>query len=114
MLMRLALPIAVASLTLAGCAKPEPVGSAEAACAVASARVTAERGLPVSHVAMCEHITEEDGRPGYYIMALRAHCREKLCGSTLMGWFAVREATGDVFEVDVTDWRIGRRVTESS
>ena len=114
MLMRLALPIAVTALALPGCAKPEAVRRAEAACAVATARVTAERGLPVSHVAMCDHITKEDGRPGYHIMALRAHCREEMCGSTIMGWFAVREATGEVFEVDVNDWEPGRRVDSSS
>lgn len=102
------------SLPVPGCARPEPVAGAEAACALATARVTAEWGLPVSHVAMCDHSTEENGRPGYYIMALRAHCREELCGSTLMGWYAVQKATGEVFEVDVTDWSLGRRVDGGS
>lgn len=110
MLTRLTLPIAVAALTLPGCARPEPVASAEVACAVATARVTAERDLPVSHVAMCDPVSDENGRPGYYIMALRAHCREELCGSSLMGWYAVQKATGEVFEVDVADWALGRRV----
>ena len=110
MLVRFTLPIVVAALTLPGCAKPHPVADVEGACAVATARVTAERGLPVSHVATCDPGNEESGRPGYYIVALRAHCREELCGSTLMGWFAVRKATGEVFEVDVADWEPGRRV----
>ena len=114
MLVRFTLPIAIAALTLPGCAKPQPVANVEAACAVATDRVTAEKGLPVSHVAFCDNIPEKSGRPGYYIMALRAHCREELCGSTLMGWFAVQKATGEVFEVDVTDWSLGRPVDGAS
>jgi hypothetical protein len=77
----------------------------------ATAMVTGQRGLPISHVAYCDQIDEADGRPDYYIMALRAHCFEDLCGSTLMGWFAVEKVTGNVFEVDdVAEWTLGQRV----
>ena len=110
MIKRVIIPVIAIALASHGCAKPPPVTSAEAACATATAQVTAERGLPISHVAVCDPVSKESGRPGYQVLALRAHCREELCGSTLMGWFAVREATGEVFEVDVTDWKPGRRV----
>lgn len=91
------------------------VRDAEVACAKATALVTAERGLPISHVAYCDRITEADAPSGYYVLALRAQCSEDLCGSTNMGWFAVQKATADVFEVDdVTDWKLGRRVTGGS
>ena len=111
MLIRIASFIALLALPQASCATTQSVGSAEAACAVATARVTAQNGLPTSHVAFCDDIAEADSPAGYYGMALRAHCFEELCGSTNMGWFAVRRATGDVFEVDdVTDWKLGRRV----
>ena len=103
--------------------RPAPTGpseyaavrDAEDACAKATALVTTERGLPISHVAYCDQITEADAPSGYYVLALRAQCSEDLCGSTNMGWFAVQKATADVFEVDdVTDWKLGRRVTGGS
>jgi|GEM_PF-1616515 len=89
-----------------------PVNDAESACATATARVTAARGLPISHVAACDPISDLAEAPGYYVLALRAHCREELCGSTNMGWFAVQKTTGDVYEIDdVGEWTLGQRVT---
>ena len=98
----------------AGCAKMEPVTTAEAACAVATARVTAQRRLPTSHVALCDHIPGTASPRGYYVMALRARCPEGLCGSTNMGWIAVQKATGDVFEWDVADSKLGQPVADGS
>ena len=113
MLVRLASTIALVALPQASCATSQSVGSAEAACVVATARVTAQNGLPISHVSFCDHIAEADNPAGYYVMALHAHCSEEICGSTNMGWFAVKKATGKVFEVeDVTDWKLGRRVPD--
>ena len=107
---RLPILLMLFALVPSGCAKPEAVASAEAACDVATARVTAQRGLPISHVAVCEGISEGAGPPGYYVMALRAHCREEMCGSTLMGWFAVKKAPGEVFDWDVAEWKVGQAV----
>lgn len=115
MLIRSANIVGLIVLSSASCTTTQPVSSAEAACVVATARVTAQRRLPTSHVAFCDDIPETDGRDGYYVMALRARCPEELCGSTNMGWFAVQKATGEVFEVDdVSDWTLGRRVAEGS
>ena len=115
MLIRAANFVGLIALALSGCAKTQPVASAEAACALATARVTSERHLPVSHVAYCDDIAEADSPVGYYVTALRAYCKEELCGSTNMGWFAVNKATGEVFEVvDVSDWKLGRRVTQGT
>jgi len=113
MIRRLTILLTFSALFPSSCAKPEPVANAGAACAVATTRVTTQRGLPASHVAFCDGVSERDGPPGYYVMALRAHCREELCGSTLMGWFAVKKATGEVFEVDVNDWQVGRAVADA-
>lgn len=113
MLLRAAI-IGLIALALSACAKARPVTTAQSACAVATARVTSERHLPLSHVASCEDIAEADSPDGYYVMALFAYCKEELCGSTNMGWFAVNRTTGDVFEVvDVADWKLGRRVAPS-
>lgn len=88
------------------------VRDAENACAIAVARVTAERRLPTDHVASCDQMAVVDIPSGYYVMALRARCPDDVCGSTNMGWFAVRKATAEVFEVDdLADWKLGRRVT---
>ncbi len=90
--------------------QPDVVASAEAACIVATARVTAERDLPTSHVAQCDPLADAEGPDGYYVLGLRAHCREELCGSTLIGWFAVEKATGAVFEWDMAEGQIGVEV----
>ncbi len=102
----------VASPSLAGCAgsPPAAVTSAGAACTVATARVTAARGLPLGHVASCDPVRAEDSPAGYHVLGLRAVCNQDLCGSTLMGWFAVETATGAVFEWDVAESRIGAGV----
>lgn len=112
MLIRLANIIGLVALSSTSCAEAQTAPNAPAACAVATARVTAQRQLPASHVAFCEHIPKADSPDGYYLMALRAHCSEELCGSTNMGWFVVRKATGDVFEWDVAESKLGQPVAE--
>lgn len=108
MLIRFTIIVALLALPSVSCTTMQSVSSAEAACVVATARVTAQSGLPTSHVAFSDDIAEAASPAGYYVMALRANCSEELCGSTNMGWFAVQKATGDVFEVDtVTDWKLG-------
>lgn len=74
---------------------------------MATDRVTRQRGLPASHVASCDAIVPKDAPHEYYVMALRAHCREAVCGSTNMGWFAVRKTTGEAFEWDVAEGKLG-------
>ena len=106
----LSILLAVIVLSATSCTSKPPVKSAPAACAIATDQVTAQRHLPTSHVSFCDHIPEADGPDGYYLMALRAHCSEELCGSTNMGWFVVRKATGDVFEWDVAEDQLGQPV----
>ena len=109
----LAMLIMVFGLASVSCSRGSPVATAEAACAVATAQVTALRRLPTSHVAYCDQI--DGARAGFYIIGLRAQCLEDLCGSTLMGWFAVEKDSGKVFEVnDVGEWTIGQRVSVGS
>lgn len=109
---RLTLTLWVA-LALIGCAARERVKSPDVACTLATDRVTAHRGLPVSHVVDCEANADADGLSGYYILALLAACHEEICGSTSMGWFAVSKATGEVFDWNVADWKLGRPILVS-
>jgi hypothetical protein len=95
------------------CADPTnsaPVKTSKGACAVAKARVSAERHFPISVVAFCDQVDPAQSPKGYYVLALhgkRSNCRGN-CGSTNMGWFAIRKADGRVFEWNVSDWKIGR------
>lgn len=91
-------------------AEAAQVTTPQAACALATERVTKLRGLPASHVATCDGAAEEADANGYFILALLAHCREALCGSTNMGWFAIRKSDGDLFDWDVAGWRPGALV----
>lgn len=95
----------------AACTSTTPaVSNAEDACAVVKARITAQHHLPESRAAFCDPIAAADGLQGYYVMALHSdrEC-EGIC-STNMGWFAVQQSTGDVFEWNVADWELGQEI----
>lgn len=89
-----------------------PVKTVEQACAVATARVTASRRLPTRHVAYCDPASPDASPRGYWVTSLRAHCREDVCGSTNMGWFAVRKTNGQVLDFDVAEGTIRRPVAD--
>ena len=100
-------------LSLTSCASAKLVTSDQAACSAATARGTAERRLPADHVAVCDHVHSTETPVGYYVLALRAYCRqEEGCGSTNMGWFAVQGSTGAVFEWDAAEGKLGRRLDQ--
>lgn len=84
-----------------------PVRTAEAACAIAKARLSGHRRIPSSRVAACETIRAESSPDGYYLLALYGRCEEPVCGSTLMGWFAVRKSTGRLFQWNLGEWSLG-------
>ncbi len=107
MIRPLTMMLAVLALPMAGCRTSETVRSEQSACATATARVATLRRLPATHVAFCEAGSHSDV-PGYYVVSLRGHCREEICGSTLIGWFAVRKADGTVFEFNVGEWKVGQ------
>jgi hypothetical protein len=87
-----------------------PVRSAEAACALAKARVSAQRRFPVSRILSCETLRAADSPRGFYILALYGWCREDICGSTNMGWFAVQKRTGRLFEWNVGEQKVASRI----
>jgi len=101
-------PVALTFLGLStgGCTPLETVESDTLACAKATARVAELRRSPVAHIASCEAGMQGDV-PGYRVVSLRGHCREEVCGSTLIGWFAVRQTDGAVFEFNVGEWKVG-------
>jgi hypothetical protein len=92
-----------------------PVGAAsvtteKAACELTKARVAARDHFPVSAIAFCDLIVPEWQPKGFYVLGLhgkRDDCGGDVCGSTLMGWFAVQKATGKVFEWDMVEDKLG-------
>jgi hypothetical protein len=83
------------------------VTTEKAACHVAKARVAVRGHFPVSAIAFCDFIVSDAQPKGFYVLGLhgkRDDCGGEVCGSTLMGWFAVQKATGRVFEWDFTDF----------
>ena len=90
-----------------------PVRTANAACERVKTHVSVVRHFPVSAVAFCDRIRAKDSPKGFYVLALHGHCREAICGSTNMGWFAIRKTTGRVFEWNVADWKLGPPVDGS-
>jgi hypothetical protein len=110
--------IASASLLAASLLQSPPVVAApanreEATCNLTKARVAARGHFPVSAITFCD-VTVSDRRPqGFYVLGLhgkRDDCGADVCGSTLMGWFAVEKATGRVFEWDMVEDRLGQPV----
>lgn len=105
----LAAPLA-ALLLWSGPSHGAPVRTGEAACGVAKARVAAHYRRAPSSIPGCETIRTVDSPRGFYVLALRGRCREPVCGSTLIGWYAVHKRTGRVFEWDVAELRVGARI----
>ena len=100
-----------AALGLTPSAHAAPVTTGKAACGVATARVAASLHRPLSRIPYCETLRAVDSPRGYYIVGLRGRCREEICGSTLIGWYAVQKRTGRVFAWDVGEWRLGAPIS---
>lgn len=89
----------------------------KAACAQAKVRVAWQRHVNVSVFAYCDLIVPKERPRGFYVLALhvkRYDCGDKICGSTLAGWFAVERSTGKVFEWDVAEWKLSQSLSKRS
>lgn len=102
-----AIIVAGLALGLAPSANAGQVRTGRAACTVAKVRVAASLHRPLSRIPYCETLTAVDSPRGFYIVGLRGRCRQEICGSTLIGWYAVQKRTGRVFSWDVGGWRLG-------
>ena len=103
--------VAGATLTCATSAHASLVGTGGAACRVAEPVVAALLHRRVAGIPSCEALRAADSPRGFYVLVLHGRCREELCGSTLIGWYAVQKRTGRVFEWDVGEWRLGASLT---
>ena len=91
---------AVSACASSGCSTPAGSATAAAegrACEAIRSAVVAERRYTRSKVAGCD--AEDVGRlPGYVTLRLDGYCRQEVCGSVLLGWFAVEKGSNRVFE----------------
>jgi len=107
--MRAIWPVVSALMVLSAtsCTKPESVSrvtSAEQACDRAKAAVAARGDYQASQIVACDGgLSTNDA--GYYVLRLNGACHEEVCGSVLLGWYGVKQSTGEVYEWDIGDSR---------
>lgn len=96
-----------------GSGRASPVKTEEAACDIAKAAYSARWRLKIVASTSCDIISEADSPEGFYVLALHSGPRLdcELC-STNMGWFAIQKATGDAFEWDTAEMRVGRPIRQ--
>jgi hypothetical protein len=103
----------LAAAMFAGCAsaeEPQSVTSDDQACERVMSVLVENNTYRADQMANCEGGADENN-PGYYVLRVNGFCRDRQgCGSVLLGWYAVDEKTGAVFEIDVAEWAVGPRI----
>jgi hypothetical protein len=112
----LLLPLILLAFNAASCGRPvnaASVSSDDEMCELAKDAVSAEGLYDKTIMAGCDGGVSEE-MSDYYILRLNSHCQEDVCGSVLLGWYAVEKDTGRVFVWNVADWSLGDEVTTSN
>ena len=104
--------LAPALLSCGGPAHERLASSDDGVCELITAAVVARGEYREPQVAGCDALSEEPG--GYLKTRLNGHCREPVSGSVLLGWYAVQQDTGRVFEWNMAEDAIGREIVPSS
>ncbi len=86
----------------------EGVVSPEGACRLVTAMVRERHEVPENVSISCDHLTARPPDDDLYVFALRSDRTCDYICSNLMGWFAVRRATGQIYEWDIGEWQVGR------
>ncbi|WP_156878177.1 hypothetical protein [Sphingopyxis sp. QXT-31] len=84
------------------------------ACDLLKASLVANRDFEEKNIAGCDGVVDSFNPPGFRIARVNGYCHEEICGSVLMGWFAVEEDTGRVFEWNVADEELGPEINPAS
>lgn len=111
--MRLVVLFIVAALSMldAMAVAAASIVSQDNACATLKDQIamTGQIASPASEWG-CEFIEESRIPSGFYLVALRGTCHEDICGSTLIGWYAIRMENGQVSKWDIGEWKLGERI----
>lgn len=103
----------VAAMSFGGCAAADVldvVASDDQACERIMAVLAQNKTYRAEQMAGCDG-GKDDNNPGYYLLRVNGYCRDPQgCGSVLLGWYAIDEKTGAVFEMDFAEWQIGQRI----
>lgn len=108
--------VVLLAFNAAGCgqlANSETAISDHGACELVKTAVSAQGQYENTTITGCD-FSDSDDAPKYYILRLNGICREKVCGSVLMGWYAVEKSSGRVFEWDVADWSLADEVIQDN
>lgn len=109
-------PILLAPI-LANCGRTEDaqsIASDDRVCELVK-RAVAKRGdYREAQIAGCDRSAPNEDFKGYAVVRLNAYCREEICGSVLLGWYAVQLGSGRVFEWNVADWQLGPEIRPAS
>lgn len=100
-----------AALISAACSSPSTDAERQADAEVCETVIDAvsKHGLyQRSQIAGCEIV--ESASQGHRILRLNAHCREDVCGSVLLGWYAVEIQTGRVVDWNIAESTAGEEV----
>lgn len=106
----------LATAVLASCAAADasgPVTSDDQACQRVMEVLVANKVYRPEQMQNCE-IGLDENNPGYYFGRVNAYCREPICGSVLLGWYAVEAKTGTVHQWNYSDWAVGEPFAKQS
>lgn len=101
----------VSAAAMLGCASARHELSEGQACELVKAQIAEIRLYPKTVPTFCDHVAPDASPPEFYVLALHSYrdC-DGIC-STNLGWFAVHKSTGQVFNWNVTDLRVGTPVS---
>lgn len=103
------------ALSLANCGAPKANDLAvreDEVCALIKNAVVAQGQYREAQIASCDPVSEM--RKGYLVTRLNGHCREEICGSVLLGWYAVHRDSRRVFKWTVGDDTPGAEIYPAS
>jgi len=98
---------------LANCGRAEDgqlAASGNEVCKLVKSAVVAQGQYRETQIAGCDGTVQNEYPEGYTVVRLNGFCREQVCGSVLLGWYAVQQTSGRVFQWNVADWALGPEI----
>ena len=81
------------------------------ACNAVQTTLAAAKRYSAAEMAGCDGIIDDQNPDGFRVLRVNGYCEQDVCGSVLLGWYALQLATGRVFEVsDLSEIAIGSEV----